>query len=228
MKHAFTVLELILVIVIVGISAAAVPALVISSTKTSETILLQEAITSSKTKLSQISLYPWNSALVGSSTFPIIQTSDTPDITKSRKGLESFYSPRAITRQNTDGTGEEQVKAAPIEDTKKEGINQFDQDKGSIELIKLTGDPNDHNLNNRKNILKLDYKVEVGYVDIQNGTLTSSTTNKTNTKDAILVEMQTTATLSDKEKNVVMRAYSFNIGTPKLRKNVSFDNGDFK
>ncbi|ALV65075.1 type II secretion system protein [Campylobacter fetus] len=220
MKHAFTVLELILVIVIVGISAAAVPALVISSTKTSETILLQEAITSSKTKLSQISLYPWNSALVGSGTFPIIQTSDTPDITKSRKGLESFYSPRAITRQNTDGTGEEQVKAAPIENTKKEGINQFDQDKGSI---KLTGDPN-----NSKNILKLDYKVEVGYVDIQNGTLTSSTTNKTNTKDAILVEMQTTATLSDKEKNVVMRAYSFNIGTPKLRKNVSFDNGDFK
>lgn len=220
MKHAFTVLELILVIVIVGISAAAVPALVISSTKTSETILLQEAITSSKTKLSQISLYPWNSALVGSGTFPIIQTSDTPDITKSRKGLESFYSPRAITRQNTDGTGEEQVKAAPIENTKKEGINQFDQDKGSI---KLTGDPN-----NSKNILKLDYKVEVGYVDIQNGTLTSSTTNKTNTKDAILVEIQTTATLSDKEKNVVMRAYSFNIGTPKLRKNVSFDNGDFK
>ncbi|AGZ81908.1 type II secretion system protein [Campylobacter fetus] len=220
MKHAFTVLELILVIVIVGISAAAVPALVISSTKTSETVLLQEAITSSKTKLSQISLYPWNSALVGSGTFPIIQTSDTPDITKSRKGLESFYSPRAITRQNTDGTGEEQVKAAPIENTKKEGINQFDQDKGSI---KLTGDPN-----NSKNILKLDYKVEVGYVDIQNGTLTSSTTNKTNTKDAILVEMQTTATLSDKEKNVVMRAYSFNIGTPKLRKNVSFDNGDFK
>ncbi|OCR96338.1 prepilin cleavage protein [Campylobacter fetus subsp. testudinum] len=221
MKHAFTVLELILVIVIVGISAAAVPALVISSTKTSETILLQEAITSSKTKLSQISLYPWNSALVGSGTFPIIQTSDTPDITKSRKGLESFYSPRAITRQNTDGTGEEQVKAAPIENTKKEGINQFDQDKGSI---KLTGDT----FNDRKNILKLDYKVEVGYVDIQNGTLTSSTTNKTNTKDAILVEMQTTATLSDKEKNVVMRAYSFNIGTPKLRKNVSFDNGDFK
>ncbi|OCR85878.1 type II secretion system protein [Campylobacter fetus] len=221
MKHAFTVLELILVIVIVGISAAAVPALVISSTKTSETILLQEAITSSKTKLSQILLYPWNSALVGSGTFPIIQTSDTPDITKSRKGLESFYSPRAITRQNTDGTGEEQVKAAPIENTKKEGINQFDQDKGSI---KLTGDT----FNDRKNILKLDYKVEVGYVDIQNGTLTSSTTNKTNTKDAILVEMQTTATLSDKEKNVVMRAYSFNIGTPKLRKNVSFDNGDFK
>ncbi|OCR98164.1 prepilin cleavage protein [Campylobacter fetus subsp. testudinum] len=221
MKHAFTVLELILVIVIVGISAAAVPALVISSTKTSETILLQEAITSSKTKLSQISLYPWNSALVGSGTFPIIQTSDTPDITKSRKGLESFYSPRAITRQNTDGTGEEQVKAAPIENTKKEGINQFDQDKGSI---KLTGDT----FNDRKNILKLDYKVEVGYVDIQNGTLTSSTTNKTNTKDAILVEIQTTATLSDKEKNVVMRAYSFNIGTPKLRKNVSFDNGDFK
>ncbi|OCR88727.1 prepilin cleavage protein [Campylobacter fetus subsp. testudinum] len=221
MKHAFTVLELILVIVIVGISAAAVPALVISSTKTSETVLLQEAITSSKTKLSQISLYPWNSALVGSGTFPIIQTSDTPDITKSRKGLESFYSPRAITRQNTDGTGEEQVKAAPIENTKKEGINQFDQDKGSIKLT-------DDTFNDRKNILKLDYKVEVGYVDIQNGTLTSSTTNKTNTKDAILVEMQTTATLSDKEKNVVMRAYSFNIGTPKLRKNVSFDNGDFK
>ncbi|WP_205421859.1 hypothetical protein, partial [Campylobacter fetus] len=104
---------------------------------------------------------------------------------------------------------------------KKEGINQFDQDKGSIKLI---GDT----FNDRKNILKLDYKVEVGYVDIQNGTLTSSTTNKTNTKDAILVEIQTTATLSDKEKNVVMRAYSFNIGTPKLRKNVSFDNGDFK
>ncbi|EJB7568727.1 type II secretion system protein [Campylobacter fetus] len=54
MKHAFTVLELILVIVIVGISAAAVPALVMSSTKTNEAVLLQEAITSSKTKLSQI------------------------------------------------------------------------------------------------------------------------------------------------------------------------------
>ncbi len=48
MKHAFTVLELILVIVIVGISAAAVPALVMSSTKTNEAVLLQEAITSSK------------------------------------------------------------------------------------------------------------------------------------------------------------------------------------
>ncbi|EMH6585895.1 type II secretion system protein [Campylobacter fetus] len=45
MKHAFTVLELILVIVIVGISAAAVPALVMSSTKTNEAVLLQEAIT---------------------------------------------------------------------------------------------------------------------------------------------------------------------------------------
>lgn len=78
MKHAFTVLELILVIVIVGISAAAVPALVMSSTKINEAVLLQEAITSSKTKLSQILLYPWNSALNQSnsntSSFPILKT----------------------------------------------------------------------------------------------------------------------------------------------------------
>ncbi len=64
-------------------------------------------------------------------------------------------------------------------------------------------------------------------IDIQNGILTSSTTNKINIKDAILVEIQTTATLSDKKKNVVMRAYSFNIGTPKIITK-SFANSEFK
>ncbi|EAH8299266.1 type II secretion system protein [Campylobacter fetus] len=218
MKHAFTVLELILVIVIVGISAAAVPALVMSSTKTNEAVLLQEAITSSKTKLSQILLYPWNSALNQSnsntSSFPILKT----DPAKSRPGLNSFYNKRDITRLKDDGTTEEVNAEIVGTAAKKEGINQFDQDKGSIEL---KGD-----LNVRKNILKLDYKVEVGYIDIQNGILTSSTTNKINIKDAILVEIQTTTTLSDK-KNVVMRAYSFNIGTPKIITK-SFANSEFK
>ncbi|WP_419249863.1 type II secretion system protein [Campylobacter fetus] len=218
MKHAFTVLELILVIVIVGISAAAVPALVMSSTKTNEAVLLQEAITSSKTKLSQILLYPWNSALNQSnsntSSFPILKT----DPAKSRPGLNSFYNKKDITRLKDDGTTEEVNAEIVGTAAKKEGINQFDQDKGSIEL---KGD-----LNVRKNILKLDYKVEVGYIDIQNGILTSSTTNKINIKDAILVEIQTTTTLSDK-KNVVMRAYSFNIGTPKIITK-SFANSEFK
>ncbi|HDX6329355.1 TPA: hypothetical protein RPW53_000226 [Campylobacter fetus subsp. venerealis] len=200
-----------------------------SSTKTNEAVLLQEAITSSKTKLSQILLYPWNSALNQSnsntSSFPILKT----DPAKSRPGLNSFYNKRDITRLKDDGTTEEVNAEIVGTAAKKEGINQFDQDKGSIEL---KGD-----LNVRKNILKLDYKVEVGYIDIQNadiknadiqnGILTSSTTNKINIKDAILVEIQTTATLSDKKKNVVMRAYSFNIGTPKIVTK-SFANSEFK
>ncbi|QQF51849.1 hypothetical protein HHI31_03000 [Campylobacter fetus subsp. venerealis] len=204
-----------------------------SSTKANEAVLLQEAITSSKTKLSQILLYPWNSTLNQSNSntlsFPILKTSSVENLVNSRPGLNSFYNKRDITRLNADGTTEE-VNAAIIKTAaKKEGINQFDQDTGSIDI----SDPN-LKFNERKNILKLDYTVEVRYLWVpKNGEgLVPETEeqypSKNETTNTILVKIETTATLSDKEKNVVMRAYSFNIGTPKLRKNVSFDNGDFK
>lgn len=224
MKHAFTVLELILVIVIVGISAAAVPALVMSSTKTNEAVLLQEAITSSKTKLSQILLYPWNSALNQSnsntSSFPILKTSSVDNLAKSRPGLNSFYNKRDITRLKDDGTTEEVNAEIVGTAAKKEGINQFDQDKGSIDI-------SNPKFNERKNILKLDYTVTVSYLYVPNneGNLEGAYTK--NITNEISVKIETTATLSDKKKNVVMRAYSFNIGTPKIITK-SFANSEFK
>ncbi|ABK82424.1 type II secretion system protein [Campylobacter fetus] len=224
MKHAFTVLELILVIVIVGISTAAVPALVMSSTKTNEAVLLQEAITSSKTKLSQILLYPWNSALNQSnsntSSFPILKTSSVDNLAEKRPGLNSFYNKRDITRLKDDGTTEEVNAEIVGTAAKKEGINQFDQDKGSIDI-------SNPKFNERKNILKLDYTVTVSYLYVPDneGNLEGAYTK--NTTNEISVKIETTATLSDKKKNVVMRAYSFNIGTPKIITK-SFANSEFK
>ncbi len=224
MKHAFTVLELILVIVIVGISAAAVPALVMSSTKTNEAVLLQEAITSSKTKLSQILLYPWNSALNQSnsntSSFPILKTSSVDNLAKSRPGLNSFYNKRDITRLKDDGTTEEVNAEIVGTAAKKEGINQFDQDKGSIDI-------SNPKFNERKNILKLDYTVTVSYLYVPNNEWNLEGAYTKNTTNEISVKIETTATLSDKKKNVVMRAYSFNIGTPKIITK-SFANSEFK
>nr|WP_241201347.1 hypothetical protein [Campylobacter fetus] len=136
-----------------------------SSTKTNEAVLLQEAITSSKTKLSQILLYPWNSALNQSnsntSSFPILKTSSVDNLAKSRPGLNSFYNKRDITRLKDDGTTEEVNAEIVGTAAKKEGINQFDQDKGSIDI-------SNPKFNERKNILKLDYTVTVSYLYVPN------------------------------------------------------------
>ncbi|EMH6585894.1 hypothetical protein [Campylobacter fetus] len=161
-----------------------------------------------------------NQSNSNTSSFPILKTSSVDNLAKSRPGLNSFYNKRDITRLKDDGTTEEVNAEIVGTAAKKEGINQFDQDKGSIDI-------SNPKFNERKNILKLDYTVTVSYLYVPNneGNLEGAYTK--NTTNEISVKIETTATLSDKKKNVVMRAYSFNIGTPKIITK-SFANSEFK
>ena len=69
MKGAFSLIELLLAIVIVGVAVAALPFIAISTGKANAQAVVSEVVTSSRIFIDDILSEPWNSAIAGGFTY---------------------------------------------------------------------------------------------------------------------------------------------------------------
>ena len=215
MKGAFSLIELLLAIVVVGVAVAALPFIAISTGKANAQAVVSEVVTSSRIFIDDILSEPWNSAIAdgftdssGAVMYSGILDAQSVD---SRFGTDDTkkYFHRTLARDK-DGTA---IKAAGVGSCNS-GINC--KDKAVAKISKGS-----------KNAFDFDITAEVKFIDIKETTTGttgikitatfSDTATTTDTTNAMLVSA--TATGKDKGdiiegvKEIKLNGFAFNIGT---------------
>ena len=213
MKGAFSLIELLLAIVVVGVAVAALPFIAISTGKANAQAVVSEVVTSSRIFIDDILSEPWNSAIAdgftdssGAVMYSGIldaQSGDARFVDSTKK-----YFSRTLARAK-DGTA---IKAAEVKSCNS-GINC--KDKAVAKISKGS-----------KNAFDFDITAEVKFINIAEETdgttgikitATFSDTATTGTTNAMLVSA--TATGKDKGdiiegvKEIKLNGFAFNIGT---------------
>ena len=213
MKGAFSLIELLLAIVVVGVAVAALPFIAISTGKANAQAVVSEVVTSSRIFIDDILSEPWNSAIAdgftdssGAVMYSGIldaQSGDARFVDSTKK-----YFSRTLARAK-DGTA---IKAAEVKSCNS-GINC--KDKAVAKISKGS-----------KNAFDFDITAEVKFINIAEETdgttgikitATFSDTATTGTTNAMLVSA--TATGKDKGdiidgvKQIKLNGFAFNIGT---------------
>ena len=214
MKGAFSLIELLLAIVVVGVAVAALPFIAISTGKANAQAVVSEVVTSSRIFIDDILSEPWNSAIAdgftdssGAVMYSGIldaQSGDARFVDSTKK-----YFSRTLARDK-DGTA---IKAAGVGSCNS-GINC--KNGAVAELSK-----------GAKNAFDFDITAEVKFINIAEETdgttgikitaTFSDTATTTDTTNAMLVSA--TATGKDKGdiidgvKQIKLNGFAFNIGT---------------
>ena len=214
MKGAFSLIELLLAIVVVGVAVAALPFIAISTGKANVQAVVSEVVTSSRIFIDDILSEPWNSAIAdgftdssGAVMYSGIldaQSGDARFVDSTKK-----YFSRTLARAK-DGTA---IKAAEVKSCNS-GINC--KDKAVAKISK-----------GAKNAFDFDITAEVKFINIAEETdgttgikitaTFSDTATTTDTTNAMLVSA--TATGKDKGdiidgvKQIKLNGFAFNIGT---------------
>ena len=214
MKGAFSLIELLLAIVVVGVAVAALPFIAISTGKANVQAVVSEVVTSSRIFIDDILSEPWNSAIAdgftdssGAVMYSGIldaQSGDARFVDSTKK-----YFSRTLARAK-DGTA---IKAAEVKSCNS-GINC--KDKAVAKISKGS-----------KNAFDFDITAEVKFINIAEETdgttgikitaTFSDTATTTDTTNAMLVSA--TATGKDKGdiidgvKKIKLNGFAFNIGT---------------
>ena len=210
MKGAFSLIELLLAIVVVGVAVAALPFMATSTGKANAQAVVSEVVTSSRIFIDDILSEPWNSAIAdgftdssGAVMYSGIldaQSGDARFVDSTKK-----YFSRTLARAK-DGTA---IKAAEVKSCNS-GINC--KDKAVAKISKGS-----------KNAFDFDITAEVKFININETTTgtkitaTFSDTAATGTTNAMLVSA--TATGKDKGdiidgvKQIKLNGFAFNIGT---------------
>lgn len=211
MSRAFSILELVLAIVVLGVSLAALPYIVSMSSKGISSFIVQEAVSTTKSKLSEILTYPWNSNMIDQtdSYYP-----GKLIICDDRKKEYLTYSNRGCMLRDRDNS---KIAANNTSNKAKNGINEFN---GVVNNdIKITD-----NASEKKNILNIKGKSSVSFCNISINpnsqgieTFFSNTCGGNTKDDALLVsyEVYDGANFNDSEVRIKLNAYSFNIGAMK-------------
>ena len=215
MKRAFSLIELLLAIVVVGVAVAALPFIAISTGKANVQAVVSEVVTSSRIFIDDILSEPWNSAIAdgftdssGAVMYSGIldaQSGDARFVDSTKK-----YFSRTLARAK-DGTA---IKAAEVKSSCNSGINC--KDKAVAKISKGS-----------KNAFDFDITAEVKFININETTTGttgikitatfSDTATTTDTTNAMLVSA--TATGKDKGdiidgvKQIKLNGFAFNIGT---------------
>ena len=214
MKGAFSLIELLLAIVVVGVAVAALPFIAISTGKANVQAVVSEVVTSSRIFIDDILSEPWNSAIAdgftdssGAVMYSGIldaQSGDPRFVDSTKK-----YFSRTLARAK-DGTA---IEAAGVGSCNS-GINC--KDKAVAKISK-----------GAKNAFDFDITAEVKFINIAEETdgttgikitaTFSDTATTTDTTNAMLVSA--TATGKDKGdiidgvKQIKLNGFAFNIGT---------------
>lgn len=86
MHHAFTMIELIFAIVIVGVTILTIPLMLVTNATNQDRSLIQEGVMITSTKISQVLTYPWD--VQSSPTGTLMSTSQVLDTLNTPLGLE--------------------------------------------------------------------------------------------------------------------------------------------
>ena len=215
MKGAFSLIELLLAIVVVGVAVAALPFIAISTGKANVQAVVSEVVTSSRIFIDDILSEPWNSAIAdgftdssGAVMYSGILDAQSVD---SRFGTDDTKKQfRRTLAKDKDGTA---IQAAEVGSCNS-GINC--KNGAVAELSK-----------GAKNAFDFDITAEVKFINIAEETdgttgikitaTFSDTATTTDTTNAMLVSA--TATGKDKGdiiegvKEIKLNGFAFNIGT---------------
>ncbi|MCI6564661.1 type II secretion system protein [Campylobacter sp.] len=216
MKRAFSLIELLLAIVIVGIAVAALPFMATSTGKANAQAVVSEVVTSSRIFIDDILSEPWNSAITngftginGAVLYSGILQAESGD---PRFGTGTKYFSRTLARAK-DGRAIEAAGVGLSCDSRSSGINCKN---GANSRLRAEG-------KSSKNALDVDIRAEVKFINItenKTGRKITATFNDTavaGTTNAILVS--TTATgervgnIIDDVNEIKLNGFAFNIGT---------------
>ena len=214
MKGAFSLIELLLAIVVVGVAVAALPFIAISTGKANVQAVVSEVVTSSRIFIDDILSEPWNSAIAdgftdssGAVMYSGIldaQSGDARFVDSTKK-----YFSRTLARDK-DGTA---IKAAGVGSCNS-GINC--KDKAVAKISKGS-----------KNAFDFDIMAEVKFINITEQTdgttgikitaTFSDTATTTDTTNAMLVSATATGKdggdIIEGVKQIKLNGFAFNIGT---------------
>lgn len=216
MKGAFSLIELLLAIVIVGVAVAALPFIAISTGKANAQAVVSEVVTSSRIFIDDILSEPWNSAIAdgftdssGAVMYSGILDAQSVD---SRFGTDDTKKQfRRTLARAKDGTA---IKAAEVKPCNS-GINC--KDKAVAKISKGS-----------KNAFDFDITAEVKFIKIAEQTdgttgtkITAIFSDTATTTDPTTNAMLVSATATGKDggdiiegvKEIKLNGFAFNIGT---------------
>lgn len=212
MKQAFSLIELLLAVVVVGVAVSALPFIATSTGKANAQAVVSEVVTSSRIFIDDILSEPWNSAITngfvnssGAVLYSGILEAESDDARFNDKTKKYFNRTLAKDKEG------KAIKATRVErcDT---GINCKDKTKSSLKAegkssknafdVTITADVKFIRINERKDGKKI--------IATFNDTAAAGTSN------AILVS----ATATGKDGNIIedvdeikLNGFAFNIGT---------------
>ena len=212
MKGAFSLIELLLAIVVVGVAVAALPFIAISTGKANAQAVVSEVVTSSRIFIDDILSEPWNSAIAdgftdssGAVMYSGIldaQSGDPRFVDSTKK-----YFSRTLAKDK-DGTA---IKAAEVKPCNS-GINC----KNTV-VAKIS--------KGSKNAFDFDITAEVKFININEtttgtkitATFSDTATTTDPTTNAILVSATATGKdggdIIDGVDQIKLNGFAFNIGT---------------
>lgn len=212
MKRAFSLIELLLAIVVVGIAVAALPFIATSTGKANAQAVVSEVVTSSRIFIDDILSEPWNSAITngftdksGAVLYSGILEAESGDV---RFDDTKKYFRRTLARDK-DG---KPIKAAGVQSCSS-GINCKDKE------AKMSA-----NGKESKNALDFHIRAEVKFIDITetiNGKKITATFSDTKTAAGTSNAILVSATATGKDKGdiidgvnqIKLNGFAFNIGT---------------
>lgn len=215
MKGAFSLIELLLAIVVVGVAVAALPFIAISTGKANAQAVVSEVVTSSRIFIDDILSEPWNSAIAGGFTdkngavmysgILKVQSADARFAADTKK-----YFSRTLARAK-DGTA---IEAAGVGSCNS-GINCKD---GAVAKISKGS----------KNAFDFDITAEVKFINITEQTdgttgikITATFSDTATTTDPTTNAILVSATATGKDggdiiegvNQIKLNGFAFNIGT---------------
>lgn len=192
MKRGFSLIELILSIVIVGISVISIPKVLSQTTSNNQRGLMQQSVMDTKTRMALVLKSPY--ACVGA----LLSISDQTPIFGNtvRVGDIDFYTANGIDPSNrrrfVDGSGNV-INPQPCTDPNDASINSFNGNI-RVQTSQLYG--------SRDNIISSTINTATRQRDMQ-GAAASDITE---------IVMTTTTTMGNDIQNIILRAYAANIG----------------
>ena len=211
MKGAFSLIELLLAIVVVGVAVAALPFIAISTGKANVQAVVSEVVTSSRIFIDDILSEPWNSAIAdgftdssGAVMYSGILDAQSGDV-RFVDSTKKYFS-RTLAKDK-DGNA---IQAAGVGSCNS-GINC--KDKAVAKISKGS-----------KNAFDFDITAEVKFININETTTGtkitatfSDTATTTDTTNAILVSATATGegggNIIDDVNEIKLNGFAFNIGT---------------
>lgn len=214
MKGAFSLIELLLAIVVVGVAVAALPFIAISTGKANAQAVVSEVVTSSRIFIDDILSEPWNSAIAdgftdssGAVMYSGILDAQSGDARFGTDDTKKQF--RRTLARAKDGTA---ITAAALGSCNS-GINC--KDKAVAELSKGSKNAFDFNIKAEVKFISIDEKPD----DKNDKKIiaTFSDTAATGTTNAMLVSATATGKdggdIIEGVKEIKLNGFAFNIGT---------------